>query len=153
MTIPRFVAAGAAAAILVAVGLPGASQVGLSGQTAGGQADASTRTPWGEPDLQGIWTDPYATNLQRPLSLGEREFYTDEEVSELDRLRIESDVRPRAERGSIADVAGAYDEVYVSVRPTGRRTSLIVDPPDGRLPPLTPKSSSGGRRCANMRWR
>ncbi len=139
MTIRRFVAAGAAATIMVAVGLLGASHVGLSGQTAGGQADASTRTPWGEPDLQGIWTDPYATNLQRPPSLGEREFYTEEEVADLDRRRIESDVRPRAERGSIADVAGAYDEVYVSVRPTGRRTSLIVDPPDGRLPPLTPE--------------
>ena len=100
---------------------------------------AVTRTPWGEPDLQGVWTDPYATNLQRPRTLGEREFYTEEEVAELDRRRIESDVRPREERGSVADVAGAYDAVYVSVRPTGRRTSRIVDPPDGRLPPLTPE--------------
>ena len=139
MTIRRFAAAGAAATIMAAVGLLGPSQVGLSGQTAGGQADASMRTPWGEPDLQGVWTDPYATNLQRPSGLGEREFYTEEEVAELDRRRIESDVRPRAEKGSIADVAGAYDGVYVSVRPTGRRTSLIVDPPDGRLPPLTPE--------------
>jgi hypothetical protein len=95
-------------------------------------------TPWGEPDLQGVWTDPYDINLQRPSSLGTRETYTEEEVAELDRQRLGADVRPRAERGSVADVAGAYDAVYVSVRPTGRRTSLIVEPSDGRIPPLTP---------------
>ncbi len=93
--------------------------------------------PWGEPDLQGIWTDPYDINVQRPAALGTRELYTEEEVAELDRRRIGAEVRPRAERGSVADVAGAYDGVFVSVRPTGRRTSLVVDPPDGRIPPLT----------------
>ena len=114
--------------------------VGSSGDTLS-QAQPQTAvatTPWGEPDLQGIWTDPYATNLQRHPSLGEREFYTEEEVAELDRRRIESQQRPRATPGSIADVAGAYDGLYISMRPTGRRTSLIVDPPDGQLPALTP---------------
>ena len=113
--------------------------VWLSGGTPGqAQSSAATTTPWGEPDLEGVWTDPYDTNLQRPSELGTREFYTKEEIAEMDRRRVEADVRPRAERGSVADVAGAYDGVFVSVRPTGRRTSLIVDPPDGRLPPLTP---------------
>jgi hypothetical protein len=98
-----------------------------------------SRTPWGDPDLQGIWTDPYDINLQRPAALGTRELYTQEEVDELDRRRIGAVVRPRAERGSVADVAGAYDGLFVSVLPTGRRTSLIVDPPDGRIPPLTPE--------------
>ena len=122
-------------AILVVV----AMFVGSSGDTLG-RAQAQTAvamTPWGEPDLQGVWTDPTDTNLQRRSDLGDREFYTDEEVAELDRRRIESVARPRAERGSIADVAGAYDGLYISMLPTGRRTSLIVDPPDGRLPPLT----------------
>ena len=96
-------------------------------------------TSSGEPDLQGIWTDPYDINLQRPADLGTRELYTEEEVAELDRRRIGAEVRPRAERGSVADVAGAYDGVFVSVRPTGRRTSLIIDPPDGRVPPVTPE--------------
>jgi hypothetical protein len=99
----------------------------------------SATTSWGEPDFQGVWTDPYDVNLQRPAALGTRELYTEEEVQELDRRRIGSEVRPRAERGSVADVAGAYDGVFVSVLPTGRRTSLIVDPPDGRIPPLTPE--------------
>lgn len=110
----------------------------LSRTTFGQAQSAAVMTPWGEPNLQGIWTDPYDTNLQRPSSLGNRELYTEEEVAEMDRRRLGAEVRPRAERGSVADVAGAYDGVYVSVLPTGRRTSLIVDPPDGRIPPLTP---------------
>ena len=110
----------------------------LSRATFGQAQSAVVMTPWGEPNLQGIWTDPYDTNLQRPSDLGNRELYTEEEVAEMDRRRMGADVRPRAERGSVADVAGAYDGVYVSVLPTGRRTSLIVDPPDGRIPPLTP---------------
>ena len=115
--------------------------VGPSGG-AFGHAHAQTgvaMTPWGETDLQGVWTDPTDTNLQRRPDLGDRELYTDEEVAELDRLRIESAARPRAERGSIADVAGAYDGLYITFLPTGRRTSLIVDPPNGRLPLLTPE--------------
>jgi hypothetical protein len=110
----------------------------LSRATFGQAQSAVPMTSWGEPNLQGIWTDPYDTNLQRPSSLGNRELYTEKEVAEMDRRRMGADVRPRAERGSVADVAGAYDAVYVSVLPTGRRTSLIVDPPDGRIPPLTP---------------
>lgn len=107
-----------------------------------GQAQAPSTgamTPWGAPDLQGVWTDPYDINLQRPTSLGTRELYTDAEVAEMDRKRMGSEVRPRAERGSVADVAGAYDGVFVSVMPTGKRTSLIVDPPDGRIPAMTPE--------------
>lgn len=109
-------------------------------QSTQGQAPpAAPVTPWGEPDLQGVWTDPFDINLQRPSEVGTRELYTEEEVAALDRKRLGAEVRPRAPRGSVADVAGAYDAVYVSVRPTGRFTSLIVDPPDGRLPPLTPE--------------
>jgi hypothetical protein len=110
-----------------------------SPDTLGQTPAAGPVTPWGEPDLQGVWTDPWDINLQRPSELGTRELYTEEEVAALDRKRLGAEVRPRAERGSVADVAGAYDAVYVSVRPTGRFTSLIVDPPDGRLSPLTPE--------------
>ena len=47
------------------------------------------------------------------------------------------ELRPRQEKGTERDVAGAYNSVFMSVKPTGRRTSLIVDPPDGRIPPMT----------------
>lgn len=128
--------------VLAVLAMFASSSTVTSGQTQSPVA----MTPWGEPDLQGIWTDPYDINLQRPPALGNREFYTEEEIAELDRKRVQADVRPRAERGSVADVAGAYDAVYVSVLPTGRRTSLIVDPVNGRIPPLMPEAQQ--RRAA-----
>ena len=105
----------------------------------GGTATAAAgRTAWGDPDLQGIWTDPYQTPLQRPPQFAGKEVFTDEERAALDRQRAGILRRDqRVERGSERDVAGAYNAVFQSVRPTGKRTSLIVDPPDGKLPPLT----------------
>ena len=100
--------------------------------------DTSLRTPWGEPDLQGIWTDTTATPLERPAQFAGQEFFTDEERAELDEQRAAlRRFDSRSEAGTPLDVAGAYNAVYQSVKKTGRRTSLIVDPPDGRVPPLT----------------
>ncbi len=105
--------------------------------------DTSLRTPWGEPDLQGIWTDTTATPLERPAQFAGQEFFTDEERAELDEQRAAlRRFDTRSEAGTPLDVAGAYNAVYQSVKKTGRRTSLIVDPPDGRVPPLT----AAGRR-------
>jgi hypothetical protein len=97
------------------------------------------KTSWGEPNLQGIWTDEYQTPLQRPAKYAGKEFFTDEERAALDAQRAEIELRPRQERGTERDVAGAYNQVFMSIKRTGRRTSLIVDPPDGRTPPLTPE--------------
>ena len=100
--------------------------------------DTSLRTPWGEPDLQGIWTDTTATPLERPAQFAGQEFFTDAERAELDEQRAAlRRFDTRSEAGTPLDVAGAYNAVYQSVKKTGRRTSLIVDPPDGRVPPLT----------------
>jgi hypothetical protein len=103
---------------------------------------ASIRTPWGEPDLQGIWTDETDTPLQRPPKYADQEFFTPEQRAELDRVRagILSNERSRFERGTARDVAGAYNSGFASFRHTGLRTSLIVDPPNGRIPPLTPQA-------------
>ncbi len=137
----RFATAGAAAALLVAVVLLGATRIGLTGQTAGSRADASIRTPWGEPDLQGIWTTEVDTPFERPERFGDREFLTPEEQAALDEQRAGLLGRNRrVERGTELDVAGAYNAVFLSFKPTDRRTSLIVDPPDGRIPPLTPEA-------------
>ena len=96
------------------------------------------RTAWGDPDLQGIWTDEYQTPLQRPAKYTNKEFFTDEERAELDRQRAAILRRDqRVEIGSERDVAGAYNAVFQSIKHTGKRTSLIVDPPDGRIPALT----------------
>jgi len=103
-----------------------------------GKKSSGLKTPWGEPDLQGIWTDEYQTPLQRPARYAGKEFFTEEERAALDAKRAATELRPRAERGTERDVAGAYNQVFMSIKKTGRRTSMIVDPPDGRTPPLTP---------------
>jgi hypothetical protein len=96
-------------------------------------------TPWGDPDLQGIWTDETDTALQRSPKYASQEFFTEAQRAELDRQRSAMLGRDRrAERGTLADVAGAYNDTFTPRKRTGARTSRIVDPPNGRLPPLTP---------------
>ncbi len=98
-------------------------------------------TSWGDPDLQGIWTDPFTTPLERPARFGDRDVFTEEERVELDERRTALPRRDAREGvGTERDVRGAYNAVFMSIRPTGPRTSLIVDPPDGRIPPLTPEA-------------
>jgi hypothetical protein len=104
-------------------------------------SSSSLKTPWGEPDLQGIWTDETATPLQRPARYANQEAFSEAERAELDRVRSEVLGRERrAERGTERDVSGSYNNVFVSFKRTGARTSLIVDPPNGRIPPLTPEA-------------
>jgi len=99
-------------------------------------------TPWGEPDLQGIWTVESDTPLQRPAKYTNQEFFTEAQRAELDQARgALLGNNKREERGTEADVSGAYNGVFLSVKRTGLRTSLIVDPPNGRLPPLTPEAA------------
>ncbi len=116
--------------------------------TASAEGDGP-RTPWGEPDLQGIWTNEFDTPLQRAARYATREFFTEEERAGLDSERLALLGRDRrVERGTELDVAGAYNSVFMSMKRTGRRTSLIVDPPDGRVPPLT---SEAQQRAAEDR--
>ena len=104
------------------------------------KAAPSLKTSWGEPDLQGIWTDDYQTPLQRSAKYAGREFLTDAEIAELDKQRASlPGNESRTVRGTQEDVAGAYNAVFQFRKHTGRRTSLIVDPPDGRVPSLTPE--------------
>jgi hypothetical protein len=143
---------GLAAVIVAAIALLKLAPVLVAGQdstaTATGNAEKAgpaARTPWGEPDLQGIWTNDYEIPLQRPARYANKEFFTEEERAELDRARagiIDRDSRPHS-RGSEKDVSGAYNAaIFLTHKHTGRRTSLIVDPPDGRIPPLTPEATN-----------
>ena len=104
----------------------------------GQEQDGAPLTAWGEPDLQGIWTNNYETPLERPARYADREFFTDEERAELDSERARLLDTRRSERGSEQDVGGAYDaSIFLTHKHLGRRTSLIVDPPDGQLPAVT----------------
>jgi hypothetical protein len=108
--------------------------------TAANEAAApSLKTAWGEPDLQGIWTDETDTPLQRSPKYANQEFFTQAQREELDKERAALLGRDkRVERGTELDVAGAYSAVFMSMKRTGARTSMIVDPANGRIPPLTP---------------
>ena len=127
----------AAVALFVTLGRPSATGA------ANGQTGPAPETSWGEPDLQGIWSYDFEVPLQRPARFGNREFFTEEEQATLDkeRERILNQDDRRYERGSEQDVGGAYNAaIFTTHKPTGRRTSLIVDPPDGKIPPLTPEA-------------
>ena len=98
-------------------------------------------TPWGEPDLQGIWTDETDTPLQRSPKFATQEFFTEVQRAELDKERSELLRRDRrVERGTELDVAGAYNALFMTQKRTGARTSMIVDPANGRIPPLAPEA-------------
>jgi len=100
------------------------------------------RTPWGDPDLEGIWTNATLTPLQRPPELASTPFFTAEEAARFERARLE---QTNADRPLPPGQVGAYNDAFFErgtriVR--SRRTSLIVDPPDGRIPSLTPAAQN-----------
>ena len=128
-----------AGTVLVAAAFLTPAPVAAQAQPEGAEVAQAARTPWGEPDLQGIWTTETAVPLQRPARFAGQTEFTEEERAELDRERsalLAQD--PRDERGSEQDVGGAYNRaIFFTHKQTGTRTSLIVDPPDGRIPPVT----------------
>jgi hypothetical protein len=127
--------------IVVAAALTAVSAgISVSVTQASAQAPA-VKTPWGEPDLQGIWTDETDTPLQRSPKFANQEFFTQAQRAELDNERSALLRRDRrVERGTELDVAGAYNALFMTQKRTGARTSMIVDPPNGRMPPLTPEA-------------
>ena len=126
--------------VTLAVAALGAA-VSLPATRASAQASpgAALKTPWGEPDLQGIWTEEFDTPLQRPARFANQEFFTEAQRQEMDKQReAHYGDDPRQDRGSAVDVGGAYNTSFLSIKRAGPRTSIIVDPPNGRLPPQTP---------------
>jgi hypothetical protein len=98
------------------------------------------RTPWGEPDLQGVWSYATITPLERPDSKAGTGVLSDEEVAILDKeARTGADRRDGTPE---ADLARAYNAFWYDRGKSDGRTSLIVDPADGRLPSLTPEGRS-----------
>ena len=98
---------------------------------------APSATAWGHPNLEGIWLDVYATPFERAAELGDREFATPEERAARDAARMVNPGRNERSGRARRDVAGAYNAVYTSAKPAGPRTSLVVDPPNGRIPAVT----------------
>jgi hypothetical protein len=101
------------------------------------QAQNTSRLPWGDPDLEGIWTNATLTTLQRAPELGTKAFFTPEEAAAWEKQRVQA---TNADRPLRAGEVGAYNDAFFERGTRGvksRRTSLIIDPPDGRIPALT----------------
>jgi len=107
------------------IGLAWSAPVSLTAQT--------LTTPWGDPDLQGLWTNTTTTPLQRPADLSDQEILTAEELAVRDpEVAAAVSFDDPEGRGR-----GGYNEFWVDRGNLLSQTSLIVDPPDGRLPAMT----------------
>jgi hypothetical protein len=122
---------------------------------------AVARTPWGDPDLQGVWNDATSTPLQRPTGVAAKDVLNDEEAEEFQQQLAHDLSRDRRDGGADIDVNRAYNEHWMDSRrlkiTADHRTSLIVDPPDGRIPPQVPLSAErekarAARAAANTRF-
>jgi hypothetical protein len=113
------------------------------------------RRPDGHPDMSGIWSFATVTPLERPLELGDKAFMTEKEAAEYEKQIIAKEDKDNREGGAEADVSRAYNDFWWDRGTKGvgtRRTSLIIDPPNGRVPALTPeaqaKNAATGKKMA-----
>jgi len=95
------------------------------------------RTSWGHPDLQGVWDYRTITPMERRPELGDRAFYTEEEVAQLEGRAARRMDKPPDESTPVGLVHAEYLTDPGRFLDESRRTSLIIDPPNGRMPPLT----------------
>ena len=106
-------------------------------------------TPDGQPDLQGVWGFATITPLERPNDLAGKQFFSEKEAVEYEKQFLERNNRDRRDGPTESDVSRAYNDFWWDSGTkvvTTRRTSLIVDPPDGKLPALT---AAGQKRAAD----
>ena len=111
-------------------------------------------TPDGQPDLEGVWTFATITPLERPNELAGKQFFTEKEAAEYEKEFLARNNRDRRDGAADADVGRAYNDFWWDsgnkVVPT-RRTSLIIDPPDGKVPGLTPEAQKKAAERAEAR--
>ena len=147
--VPLSALAAATAAVLLAP----APVAGQAKTRVAAKTWAAPRTADGQPDLQGLWTNATITPFERPKDLAGKEFFTEEEAAAYEKRIAENSNRDRRGGTAEADVAGAYNDFWFDrgskIVPT-RRTSLVVDPPDGRVPLLTPEAKQADAARAQI---
>ena len=112
----------------------------LSAVTIAAQAPKAkvARLPDGHPDLQGTWDFAQLTPFERPGAFAGKQSITDEEAEEFAQQRIETANKDKRDGGAAADVERAYNDFWWDFgKRVAKQTSLVVDPPDGRVPALT----------------
>jgi hypothetical protein len=123
--------------------IAGTAPAHLTAQAQPAKKWAPQRTPDGQPDFQGNWATATLTPLERPPEFAGKAYLTEQEAAEYEKLTLEQTNSDRRDGGAEADLRRNYNEFWrdrgTSVVAT-RRTSLIVDPPDGKIPPLTPEA-------------
>jgi hypothetical protein len=133
-------------ALIFAAAIPSLIPAAAGAQSATGTSGSfsAPKTPWGDPDLQGIWNFGTITPLERPTELGSRATLTAEEVAKLNQQEaVRGDTRLADPK---RDVEVAYNSAWWDRGVSTGRTSLIIDPPDGRLPPYTPEGRARKER-------
>src|SRR5271165_5025630 len=122
----------------------------VSGTVSAQKPWAPGRTPDGQPDLQGIWTNNTLTPLERPARFQGKPVLTASEATEYEKQVVEGRNRDRRDPNADVDVGQAYNELFFDMGTKLARvdktirTSMIVDPPDGRIPSLTPAAQKRG---------
>ena len=109
----------------------------------------SPQTPWGDPDLQGIWDYRTMTPLERPRDLAGKDVFTAEEAAAYEQAQADS----RADYDALPTVHAKFWLDYGTELTADRRTSLIVNPPDGRIPARTEEAQARARARAEKRAR
>jgi hypothetical protein len=142
---------GAAAAIAVTP-----IQVGAQVPSRPAKSWTAPRTPDGHPDLQGVWTNSSLTLFERPAEFAGKEFLTEKEAAVFAKRVVDQSNRDKRGATPEEDVAGAYNEAFFD-RATkvgsNLRTSIVVDPPDGKVPPLTPAARDAAATRAAVQQR
>ncbi len=106
------------------------------------------RTPDGQPDLGGYWTNGTYIPLERPKELANKEFYTEAEALAVEKKKLQQDHSQAADDIHYDNVIWQGDR-YAKGAPS-LRTSIVFDPPDGRLPPLTPQGQQRAKELAAL---
>ena len=150
----------------LAIGLAVTTTAVLAAQSRTAATWSVPRTPDGRPDLQGVWANNNMTPLERPAQFAGRATMTDAELADVKKRAkqladggdaffadelIAAILEGKTKFTSADTQTGNYDQTWLSERIFDNRTSLIIDPPDGRIPPAAPGAAERARAVAAAR--